>query len=162
MNTNTKKILAIILCVITVAFSFVACSAKNKNTEPTNPNEVTTDDAVIFDKDAIDLIKSYTPDELGISQEDYDKCSFMIAKAGKEINGKYYVKVIVANKIENEPDENGQVSFSFDTKGEYFIRYDGKEILKKDMSSDEEKYDKLKVKDVPTTEATTQEEATKE
>lgn len=150
---NTKRLLAVLLCLITVVFSFVACSSNDKkDTDETHPNEITTDEAVIFDKDAIDLIKSYSAKELGLTEDEYKECSFMIAESGTEIDGKYYIKVIATEKIANEPNEKGEVTYSFNNKGEYYISYDGKTILQKDMKAEEPSYSKMKVKEVPTTE----------
>lgn len=148
-----KKLISILLCVSVIACSFVACSSKKAEESPTNDqNVVTTDAAVIKEADAINLIqKQYSAVELGLSAEDYETCSFMVASSGAEVDGEYYIKVIATQKQEHK-NENGESSFTFDIKGEYYISYDGKKILKKDMSV-EDKYDELEVKEVPTTKA---------
>jgi ferrous iron transport protein B len=67
-----KKLLAVLLAVITVGCVFVACSKADDKKETTTKSESTsftvqnpTDKAKIKDKDAIDFIKNaYTPEEL--------------------------------------------------------------------------------------------------
>ena len=49
----------------------------------------------------------------------------MVNNSGHQIDGKYYIKVI-ASKV-SEPDADGRVTI--DTYGQYFINYDGSEIL---------------------------------
>lgn len=148
-----KKILSIILCVSILACVFVACSNSKNEKETTTEQtvtEITTDSAVIKESDAIELIKSYSAKELGISEKDYKLCSFMVANAGAEVNGKYYIKVIATIPTKHD-NEDGSESYTFDNKGEYYISYDGKQILQKDLSAEEETYNEMKVKPVPTT-----------
>lgn len=150
-----KKFLSIILCVVVVASAFVACSKAENNdaegdkTEVYTSEVVTTDDAIIKEADAINLIQSYSAKELGLTEEEYKECSFMVASSGIELDGKYYIKVIATVKTEHKDGEN--VTYTFDNKGEYYISYNGKQILQKDMKSEEEKYSDMKVKEVPTT-----------
>ncbi len=155
-----KKLLAIILTVCVIVCSFAACSSskkaedKTKKTEKTTVSttaEITTDDAKITEADAVNLIKKqYTAKELGLSQEDYENGSFMISSSGVEYDGNYYVKVINAIKQEHK-DDDGNVTYTFDTKGEYLISYDGKTILQKDMKAEKETYKKMEVREVPST-----------
>ncbi len=150
-----KKLFAVLFAVIIAVTVFAACS-KNAETDEDHGNVsetesasvVTTDTAVLSGSKAVDYIKLYTAEELSLSQEDYDNCSYMVASEGQSVEGDYYVKVAVVNKIAHT-DEAGNETYTFDSKGEYFIRYDGKRVLKKDMTSDEPKYDELAVKEIP-------------
>ena len=160
-----KKLLAIVLAVGMVLAVFAACSKEDSEDhgnesvpESVSATELTTDDAKITENDAIEYIKSYTPEELSLTQEEYDTCSFMVNTKGKEIDGDYYIFVIATVKNPHNNDD-GSVSYTFDNKGEYFIRYDGKQVLKKDMTSEEEKYEELTVKELPETTAAESEEA---
>lgn len=118
-----KKLLAVSLAVIVVAFAFAGCSGNSKNDVSTT-RTITTDAAVIKDADAIELIKTYSAAELGLegSVDDY---KIMVGGSGEKIDGKYYIKVI-ASKV-SEPDSQGRVNV--DTYGQYFINYNGTEIL---------------------------------
>ena len=81
-----KKLLAVLLAVITVCCVFVACSKADDKKETTTKSESTsftvqnpTDKAKIKDKDAIDFIKNaYTPEELYVRKhlnEEQPSCS---------------------------------------------------------------------------------------
>ncbi|MBQ9228924.1 MAG: hypothetical protein IJ168_08865 [Eubacterium sp.] len=155
-----KKLLAILLSLCLVATVFAACSKQDDADHGNEPGDdvsasvLTTDEAVITEADAIRYVQSYTAEELSLSAEDYEACSFMVNQSGVEIDGDYYIKVIAAITVPHT-NEDGTESYTFDNKGEYYIRYDGKQILKKDMTSAEPKYDELEVKEVPeTTEST--------
>ena len=149
-----KKFLPIILCLILVCTLFTACANNDTTDETTTtePTVITTDNAKITQGDAIRLIQSYSNEELGITEEQRSECSFLVAGEGDEINGNYYIKVIAAVKQEHVADD-GSVTYTFDENGAYFIRYDGEQVMSKDMTSGE--YKDLEVKEVPTTEAPT-------
>ena len=144
-----KKYLAVLLAVVIVSTAFIACSKSSGKDETTTAKESTsvtvenpTDKAVIKDADAINFIKtSYTAKELGLDKvkEEY---SFMISSTGVKIDGKQYVKV-AANvmKKNDETAANGKTTFSLTPVGEFYISYDGKNVLKKDLDSGE--YTKL-------------------
>lgn len=123
MNINIKKVIVTLLAVFVVACAFVGCS-NNTEDETVSSTTITTSPAVIKDSDAVDLIKTYTAEELKLdgSLDDY---KIMVNNSGQEIDGKYYIKVI-ASKV-SEPDADGRVTI--DTYGQYFINYDGSEIL---------------------------------
>ena len=159
-----KKVLIVFLCVSVLFGAFAACSKDDKkdNKESVSTTqEITTDDAVITQSDAINLIKSYSADELGLSKSEMKECSFLVKSSGVKYEKNYYINVIATIKTAHEDttDKDGKkvTSYTFDNKGEYLIRYDGKEILAKNGDSD---YRKLKVKAVPTT--TPQKEQEKE
>lgn len=141
-----KKILTVLLAVLMICSVFAGCSAK----EPTTDDNglISVDDAKIKESDAIFYIQSmYTPEELGLADvtEDY---SFMVASSGVDIDGKKYVKVVANVPVpKSEPNEDGQQTYSMETYGEYYISFDGKKVLMKDMTTGE--YVKLenKVKD---------------
>ena len=140
-----KKFLAVLLAAVTVACMFVACSkADDKNTTQSTTASVenATDKAKIKDSDAINFIKtSYTKEELGLDKvkEKYD---FMISQNGVKIGKKQYVKV-AANimKKNNTTSKDGKQTYSLTPVGEYYISFDGDEVLMKDLKSG--KYKKL-------------------
>lgn len=123
MNTNVKKIFVVVMTVVVAVFAFAGCS-DNTEDETASSTTITTAPAIIKDSDAVDLIKTYTAEELKLdgSLDDY---KIMVNNSGHQIDGKYYIKVI-ASKV-SEPDADGRVTI--DTYGQYFINYDGSEIL---------------------------------
>ena len=129
MNKKIKKAVAIILgiCTICCVFTFTACS-KQDTTE--KESVVATEKAKIKDADAINYIESYSSKQLGLTDEEKKACSFMVASDGEEIDGKKYIKIIAAIKNEQKGDD-GKITYTFDTKGEYFISFNGDEVLKK-------------------------------
>lgn len=140
-----KKFLAVLLAAVTVACMFVACSkADDKNTTQSTTASVenATDKAKIKDSDAINFIKtSYTKKELGLDKvkEKYD---FMISQNGVKIGKKQYVKV-AANIIKKNDttSKDGKQTYSLTPVGEYYISFNGDEVLMKDLKSG--KYKKL-------------------
>ncbi len=140
-----KKFLAVLLAAVTVACMFVACSkADDKNTTQSTTASVenATDKAKIKDQDAIKFIQNaYTKKELGLDKvkEKYD---FMISQNGVKIGKKQYVKV-AANimKKNNTTSKDGKQTYSLTPVGEYYISFDGDEVLMKDLKSG--KYKKL-------------------
>ncbi len=145
-----KKYISIILCLTIIASAFVACSSK-KEDGTTTTTAIATDTAKIKEADAINLIESYSLDELGITKTEKKDCSFMVASSGEfiEEQNANYIKVIAAIKEAHENSETKEVTYTFDTKGEYYIRFDGKQILSKNVETGE--YTEMKVKKVPTT-----------
>lgn len=140
-----KKFLAVLLAAVTVACMFVACSkADNKNTTQSTTASVenATDKAKIKDSDAINFIKtSYTKKELGLDKvkEKYD---FMISQNGVKIGKKQYVKVAANIMKKNDTtSKDGKQTYSLTPVGEYYISFDGDEVLMKDLKSG--KYKKL-------------------
>lgn len=140
-----KKFLAVLLAAVTVACMFVACSkADNKNTTQSTTASVenATDKAKIKDSDAINFIKTaYTKEELGLDKvkEKYD---FMISQNGVTIDKKQYVKVAANIMKKNDTtSKDGKQTYSLTPVGEYYISFDGDEVLMKDLESG--KYKKL-------------------
>ena len=140
-----KKFLAVLLAAVTVACMFVACSkADDKNTTQSTTASVenATDKAKIKDSDAINFIKtSYTKKELGLDKvkEKYD---FMISQNGVKIGEKQYVKVAANIMKKNDTtSKDGKQTYSLTPVGEYYISFDGDEVLMKDLKSG--KYKKL-------------------
>lgn len=140
-----KKFLAVLLAAVTVACMFVACSkADDKNTTQSTTASVenATDKAKIKDSDAINFIKtSYTKEELGLDKvkEKYD---FMISQNGVKIGKKQYVKVAANIMKKNDTtSKDGKQTYSLTPVGEYYISFDGDEVLMKDLKSG--KYKKL-------------------
>lgn len=140
-----KKFLAVWLAAVTVACMFVACSkADDKNTTQSTTASVenATDKAKIKDSDAINFIKtSYTKEELGLDKvkEKYD---FMISQNGVKIGKKQYVKVAANIMKKNDTtSKDGKQTYSLTPVGEYYISFNGDEVLMKDLKSG--KYEKL-------------------
>ena len=140
-----KKFLAVLLAALTVACMFVACSkADDKNTTQSTTASVenATDKAKIKDSDAINFIKtSYTKKELGLDKvkEKYD---FMISQNGVKIGKKQYVKVAANIMKKNDTtSKDGKQTYSLTSVGEYYISFNGDEVLMKDLKSG--KYKKL-------------------
>lgn len=140
-----KKFLAVLLAAVTVACMFVACSkADDKNTTQSTTASVenATDKAKIKDSDAINFIKtSYTKKELGLDKvkEKYD---FMISQNGVKIGKKQYVKVAANIMKKNDTtSKDGKQTYSLTPVGEYYISFDGDEVLMKDLKCG--KYKKL-------------------
>lgn len=140
-----KKFLAVLLAAVTVACMFVACSkADDKNTTQSTTASVenATDKAKIKDSDAINFIKtSYTKKELGLDKvkEKYD---FMISQNGVKIGKKQYVKVAANIMKKNDTtSKDGKRTYSLTPVGEYYISFNGDEVLMKDLKSG--KYKKL-------------------
>ena len=140
-----KKFLAVLLAAVTVACMFVACSkADDKNTTQSTTASVenATDKAKIKDSDATNFIKtSYTKEELGLDKvkEKYD---FMISQNGVKIGKKQYVKVAANIMKKNDTtSKDGKQTYSLTPVGEYYISFNGDEVLMKDLKSG--KYKKL-------------------
>ena len=140
-----KKFLAVLLAAVTVACMFVACSkADDKNTTQSTTASVenATDKAKIKDSDAINFIKtSYTKKELGLDKvkEKYD---FMISQNGVKIGKKQYVKVAANIMKKNDTtSKDGKQTYSLTPVGEYYISFNGDEVIMKDLKSG--KYKKL-------------------
>lgn len=129
MNNKIQKAVAIILgaCTICSVLTFTACSKQDATKEE---SVIVTEKAKIKDADAINYIESYSSKQLGLTDDEKKACSFMVASDGEEINGKKYIKIIAAIKNEQKGND-GQVTYTFDTKGEYFISFNGDEVLKK-------------------------------
>ncbi len=128
MNKKIQKAVAIILgaCTICSALTFTTCSKQ----DTTKESVIVTEKAKIKDADAINYIESYSSKQLGLTDEEKKACSFMVASDGEEIDGKKYIKIIAAIKNEQKGDD-GKTTYTFDTKGEYFISFNGDEVLKK-------------------------------
>ena len=140
-----KRFLAVLLAAVTVACMFVACSkADDKNTTQSTTASVenATDKAKIKDSDAIKFIQNaYTKKELGLDKvkEKYD---FMISQNGVKIGKKQYVKVAANIMKKNDTtSKDGKQTYSLTPVGEYYISFDGDEVLMKDLKSG--KYKKL-------------------
>lgn len=129
-----KKAISIILCAFIIICSVAFASRSKQESKAGTASAVATEKAKIKDADAINYIESYSSKQLGLTEDDRAKCSFMVASDGEEINGKSYIQVIAAIKKEHKSDD-GQATYTFDTKGEYYISFDGDEVLRKDGNS---------------------------
>lgn len=121
-----------------IASAFVACSSKNDSGKQTTSTTIPTEAAKIKERDAIDFIKtSYSKEELGLDKEKR-AYRLMVASSGVDIEGKKYIKVVANVVVKNDVTEkDGKNTFTMDTVGEYYISFDGKTILKKDMKTNE-------------------------
>lgn len=129
-----KKATSIILCAFIIIYSVAFASCSKQESKTKTASAVATEKAKIKDADAINYIESYSSKQLGLTEDDRAKCSFMVASDGEEINGKSYIQVIAAIKKEHKSDD-GQATYTFDTKGEYYISFNGDEVLRKDGNS---------------------------
>ena len=96
--------------------------------------EQATEKAKVKSADAIELIKSYSDEQLGLKKDDY---TFMIAQQAYVIGGESYVQVIAAEK-----QENADGTFSITPHGKYYISFDGETVLKENMEKPGE-YEKI-------------------
>ncbi len=155
---------AVMICV-----AFTACSSVGKEEEKeVNTTAVPTEAAKVKETEAIHFIESaYTKEELGLAQVDKNY-SFMVASNGVEIDGKNYIKVVANVIVRNDvTTEDGKETFSMETKGEYYISFDGKEVLMKNMENGkfvklENRYDSFKDEESTQTSADTTAENTTE
>lgn len=131
-NMDIKKIIAVVLsvCVIAgLAITLSSCSSKEETT-----TVITTDNAVVKKADCLEVIKSYTTEELGLegTWDDYNFVGHV--PDGVEIkdgtHDGYYIEVKVGNKTQNEDGTN-----KIEISGDYFISFDGKTILSYDAST---------------------------
>lgn len=129
---SIKKIGAVLAAVLVVAcfaFAFTSCSSEEETT-----TVITTDGAAVKKADCIELIKSYSVEELGL-EGTWDDYNFVGHKEnGVEVkdgaHDGYYIEVQVGNKVNNE---DGTVSI--DISGSYFISYDGETVLSYDRTT---------------------------
>ena len=155
-----KKTLVILLSIIVIFAAFAACSKPTKDQPTTVPSQTvqkvektTTDLAKIKNGEAAELIKSYSAKELSLTDKEKKECSFLTNDSGIKIKDDYYICVIAAY-MNSQKGEDGKTYTTFDHRGEYYIRYDGKQVLKKNMKNKEkDEYTELKVKEIKTTEA---------
>lgn len=128
---NVKRIFAIIISAAVAVFALSACSS--------SAEEITSSDAV-------NLIKTYTAEELGVDGEldDYS----VLSSSDQEIDGESYYKIAIATVT--EPEEDGSVDI--DIFATFFVSYDGTKILAYDSETGE--YTEFEdVHEVPVTEA---------
>lgn len=121
-----------------IVSAFVACSSKNDSGKQTTSTTIPTEEAKIKERDAVDFIKtSYSEEELGLDKEKR-AYRIMVASSGVEVEGKKYIKVVANVVVKNDvTQKDGKNTFTMDTIGEYYISFDGKTILKKDMKTNE-------------------------
>lgn len=125
---KTRYIAVLLMLVAAVSVLFAACSGDDST-------NITTDDAVIKEAQAVDLIESYSTAELGLpgAWSDYNFAGYNnsgVKVEDGEHDG-YYVEVRIGNKIENDDG-----TLDFDIVGHYLISYDGQTILKYDPENE--------------------------
>ena len=155
-----KKVLALIFTCCVIVGVFTACSSKSdkgNTTSPTAPastvTTIPTKQAKVNDSDAISLIQSYSRKELGLTKDEYDKCTFMVNSSGKTVSGKkgYYILVTAGIKKSAGKNDKGQQLTTIDAVGNYYISFDGKEILREVIDKNgNASYKNMDVKKVPT------------
>lgn len=153
-----KKSIVSIIALILIFSVFVACASKTDNSKETTSektsvsekvevegttkivkNLVTTqiakepiEKAEISGYDATQLISSKDAKVLGLkgSTKDY---RFMLASEGKVIDNVNYIEVLAM--INGEENKDGSLNIT--TVGDYFVSYDGKKILVRDLTTGE-------------------------
>ena len=154
-----KKTVIVLLSALLVAVAFAACSSNNGNTvqdqtgDPKNTSTtsswqattITTDTAKIKENDAAFYIMEYSADDLSLTEKEKQECSFMVTGTGVKIEDDYYIEVTAVIKHEKGKNEEGKTLYTFDNLGYYYIRYDGNQVLKKDVTKDTNEYTELKV-----------------
>lgn len=157
-----KKHLLLIITIIIVIISFTACSSNSNNNDDVGAsttiaatkqnddkesetsykkvdNLVTTqiakepiENAKISGYEATQIISGMDVKKLGLKgkTEDY---RFMVSPEGKVIEDQNYIEVN-AMEITQENDDG---TMSVDIKGNYFVSYDGKKILVRDLTTGE-------------------------
>jgi hypothetical protein len=151
-----KNFLAIVLCLVAVLSVFVACSKSNDDSTETTTQSSTieTEDASIKSNDALNLVKSYTADELGMSKSDYKNCEFLIKQIGVVIDGEKYVQVSAQiMKKETVTNANGEnvEQYRGTEVGNYYISFDGTKIMRENAIGT---YDDMEMKPIPTDDST--------
>ncbi|MCD7722840.1 MAG: hypothetical protein LUH82_02655 [Clostridiales bacterium] len=129
-----KRAFAILAGAFMLVAVFAACSSAQ--------------DTEITASDAVNLIKTYTAEELGVDGEldDYS----VLSSSDQEVDGESYYKIAIA--IVSEPEEDGSVDL--DIHAIFYVSYDGETILAYDEETGE--YTEFEdVHEVPTTEAPT-------
>ncbi len=113
-----KSVITAVLAMALVACMFAGCSSSEPGEE-------------IAASDAVNLMKTYTAEELGVEGEleDYS----ILSSSDKEIDGETYYEIAIA--IVSEPDENDN-SVDIDFKARFYVSYDGSKILQYDEEND--------------------------
>lgn len=132
---NYKKILAVVIAVMCVVVCvFTACSSEEQETTTETTTIITTDSAVIKNSDAIELIKSYSVEELGLegTWDDYNFVAHNRSGVQVEdgVHDGYYIEVVVGTRTANSDNTT-----SIDSKGTYLISYNGDTVLKADKEN---------------------------
>lgn len=126
-NRRFISIVIALLAVILVAGAFAACSSE--------PETITTDPAVVKNQDSVNLIKSYSTEELGLSGtwDDYDFVAHNNSGVQVQdgVHDGYYIEVQVGKKVEHS---DGSITIA--NAAYYLISYDGETILKYDPENE--------------------------
>lgn len=154
-----KKIIISVISILIISVMFAACSQISDNTKKTTDNSETTaaaqsdvsadenvpdkenlittqiaetplEDADITSAEASEIISGMPLEKLGLEGDKSDY-KFMVSTEGKAIEGTDYIEVI-ASQVSEEKEDG---SISMETKGDYFISYDGKKMLKRDTAT---------------------------
>lgn len=88
----------------------------------------TTQEAELQPNEAIDLIANLSEEQLQLKNK--DKYSFMMNNSAFQIDGEKYIQIIAAIK-----KETGKGSISITPVAKYYVRFDGKVLLREDMKN---------------------------
>lgn len=92
--------------------------------------ETPVEEAEISSSEASEIISEMSLEKLGLEGDKSDY-KFMVSTKGKTIEGTDYIEIIASQVSE----ENEDGSISMETKGDYFISYDGKIMLVRDVKT---------------------------
>ena len=135
-----KNLLSVLLAALMIVCVFAGCTS-DKNDENTSLHEgqVTTENAKIKGNEAVHFIEDcYTLEELGLADV-AEEFRFMVDSNGYVYDGDNYI-CVVANVItqkEGVTADDGSPIYDLKSIGEYLISFDGRKVLKKDMTSED-------------------------
>ncbi len=154
-----KKIIAFIICTLFASIILIACSAggaadsetKKANSSETVNSTVSTEaasevkdfvttqiaetpieKAKISEADASKMVSNLSMEQLGLEGDKKDY-KFMVSTDGKTVDGVDYIEVLAAVVAEKNKDD----TFSVETKGDYFVSYDGSKVYSRNMLTGE-------------------------
>lgn len=130
-----KKIIALLL-TLAIVLTFAACSNNGDNeteTEKASVSESTTNETTTkaTPKNAVEVISSYSNEQLGIDVDRDDENFKFLLKTGDDDDSLYY-RVDAAYIVENDDS-----TVSFDTKGIFYVTKDLSKAYVQNSETDE-------------------------